>query len=62
MHGEAVAGVDTAALADAIASAAQEREHADLALSAAAPDITRWFNPDVWTKALENTGYTVTRR
>ncbi|MFJ4795134.1 hypothetical protein [Kitasatospora purpeofusca] len=31
------------------------------ALSAAAPDITKWFDRDVWTKALENNGYTVTR-
>ncbi|MGW2397199.1 hypothetical protein ACWCYY_11660 [Kitasatospora sp. NPDC001664] len=31
-------------------------------LNAAVPDITKWFNRDVWTKALENSGYTVTRR
>ncbi|MEV0530885.1 hypothetical protein [Kitasatospora sp. NPDC050463] len=31
-------------------------------LSAAAPDITKWFNRDVWTKALENSGYTLARR
>ncbi|WP_411153408.1 hypothetical protein [Streptomyces sp. A30] len=25
------------------------------------PDITKWFDRDVWTRALNNTGFTVTR-
>lgn len=26
------------------------------------PDITKWFDRDVWTAAVNDTGYTVTRR
>ncbi|WP_318199162.1 hypothetical protein [Streptomyces sp. SCL15-4] len=26
------------------------------------PDITKWFNRDVWTRAVNDAGYTVTRR
>ncbi|MGC2997123.1 hypothetical protein ACPF8X_01630 [Streptomyces sp. G35A] len=26
------------------------------------PDITKWFDRDVWTRAVNDTGYTVTRR
>jgi hypothetical protein len=26
------------------------------------PDITKWFDRDTWTTALNDTGYTVTRR
>jgi hypothetical protein len=25
-------------------------------------DITKWFGRDVWTRAVNDTGYTVTRR
>lgn len=26
------------------------------------PDITEWFDRDVWTKAVHDTGFTLTRR
>jgi hypothetical protein len=26
------------------------------------PDITKWFDRQVWTRAVNDTGYTVTRR
>ncbi|MFJ4633769.1 hypothetical protein [Streptomyces sp. NPDC088847] len=26
------------------------------------PDITRWFDRDTWTRAVDGVGYTVTRR
>ncbi|WTX01094.1 hypothetical protein OG216_47640 (plasmid) [Streptomycetaceae bacterium NBC_01309] len=32
------------------------------AITAMQPDITRWFDRDVWTAALNDAGYTVTRR
>ncbi|WP_199829353.1 hypothetical protein [Streptomyces sp. WM6368] len=31
-------------------------------ISAMQPDITKWFNREVWTSALNDTGYSVTRR
>ncbi|MFD8893611.1 hypothetical protein [Streptomyces sp. Sge12] len=31
-------------------------------ISAMQPDITKWFNREVWTSALNDTGYGVTRR
>ncbi|WP_407841395.1 hypothetical protein ACE1OC_41230 [Streptomyces sp. DSM 116496] len=30
-------------------------------ITAMEPDITKWFNPAVWTAALNDTGYSVTR-
>ncbi|MFC9330796.1 hypothetical protein [Kitasatospora sp. NPDC057015] len=32
------------------------------AITAQAPDIDRWFDPQVWTEALIDSGFTVTRR
>jgi hypothetical protein len=26
------------------------------------PDISKWFDRDVWTRAVNDAGYTVTRR
>ncbi|GAA2840083.1 hypothetical protein GCM10010441_75510 [Kitasatospora paracochleata] len=32
------------------------------AITTIAPDIDRWFDPQVWTQALEDSGFSVTRR
>jgi hypothetical protein len=42
-----------------VASLTGDRMHT---LTETQPDITRWFDRDVWTGALNSTGFTVTRR